>query len=134
MSSFFDKVRVLVRSKLTPSKSDTSPPPASIPQDWIDAAQKEVGTYSRADLVGAREAEQGVSERVNTVGLRQTMLNQFSLDDLNAVAEIMGVDSATLEGGKGRRVMALINLSEREGRLEELTAICKAMKPDAAWE
>ncbi|MGB1252483.1 MAG: hypothetical protein ACPG8W_17845 [Candidatus Promineifilaceae bacterium] len=130
MSSLFDKVRTLFRSKMTRTK----PQAPTIPQDWINRAQEEVGTrYSRADLANARKAETGASTNANTVELRQKMLNQFSLDDLNAAADIMGIDTAKLEGGKGRRVMALITLSEKSGRLEELIAICKAMKPDATW-
>ena len=132
MSSLFDKIRVLFQSKLTPSKP--SKPQAPIPQDWINQAQKEVGTlYSREELASARKAESSTSARADTVQLRQMMLNEMSLDDLSAAAEIMGVDATKLEGGKGRRVMALLTLAEKEGRLEALIAVCKAMKPDVNW-
>lgn len=129
MSSLFDKLRVLFRAKTTPSKS-----PKTIPQDWINKAQEEVGTlYSRADLAAAREAEASAATSADTVALRQTMLNQLTEDELNGIYEMMGLATDQISGGKGRRVMGLLTYAEKEGRLDELVALCKAVKPEADW-
>ena len=129
--TLFDKIKTLVLSK-QPRRADPPPAPVEIPQEWLDAAQREAGTLStRSEVENARSAEAGSD--VNTIRLREGMLNQLSVDEIDVIAKQLQLP-VSLEGGKGRRVLAVITAAERTDKLDALLALCQTLDPDYDWE
>ena len=131
--TLFEKLKTLVQSQLPardPLKQDQPAP--EIPQDWLNKAQEEVGTLSpRADVEAARSAEN--KSAFNTLRLREGMLNQLSVEEIDVIAKQLQLP-VTLAGGKGRRVLAVLTAAERSGKLENLLEFCQTLDPDYDWK
>jgi tetratricopeptide (TPR) repeat protein len=66
--------------------------------------------------------------------LRDMMATYFSLEELTALTFDLGVDYEELgEGGKSSRIMALIRLLARDGRIVALIDQCQALRPQVDW-
>ncbi len=105
----------------------------SIPQAWLDAAQKEAGlTFSREEIEQSRSAEK--QHDIDVTYLRQTMLNNLTLEQLNEVAAKIGVAPSQLFGGKGRRVLALLQSAEKGQKVPALLLACQTIRPKISWQ
>lgn len=139
--TLFDKLKTLVQSRLPRIGADSTvsqsgvphpPPSTDIPQDWINAAQKEVGSLSsRAEVEAARSAER--ASPVDTIPLREGMLNQLSVEEIDVLAKQLQLPIA-LSGGKGRRVLAVMTAAQQAGKLTSLLELCQTLVPDYDWQ
>lgn len=77
------------------------------------------------------QAEHGA---VDAVYLRQQMSNYLTLAQLDEFAEEFGLATDELQGGKGRRVMLMINAVSEQNRLPELLKRCEQRFPDVNWQ
>ena len=109
---------------------------SAIPQEWLDAAQTEAGLLmSREAVEAARQAESArKAHDVNITALRQAMLNNLSEDVLAEVAVAIGFAPSQLFGGKGRKVMGLLQSAEKNGLVTELLSACQNIMPDVNWQ
>ncbi len=131
--TLFDKLKTLVQSQLPRfGEKKTTQPANDIPQDWINAAQQEVGSYSsRAEVEAARSAEN--ASDINPIPLREGMLNQLSTDEIDVLAKQLQLPIA-LSGGKGRRVLAVMTAAQQAGKLTALLELCRTLVPDYEWQ
>lgn len=131
--NLFDKAK-----RLLGHAGDKQPPAAkntvsAIPQDWLNAAQAEVGSLlSRDEVEAARHSEQ--AHDVDTTALREAMLNHLNDDTLPQIAEQVGLAPSQLFGGKGRKVMGLLQHAERHKRVTDLLTACQTLMPDVSWQ
>ncbi len=128
----FDKAKQMFRRT-----RDEQPPAVNavqaIPQDWLNAAQAEVGSLlSREEVEAARQSEQ--THDVETTALREAMLNHLTDDTLSHIAEQIGLAPSQLFGGKGRKVMGLLQHAERHKRVTDLLTACQTLMPDVSWQ
>ncbi len=70
---------------------------------------------------------------LDTIYLRQQMSNHLSENQLAAVCAAVNLDYDTLPGGKGRKVLTIIQASEQQGCLETLLHACETAVPDVDW-
>ncbi len=132
----FDKLSLLIRSKLTPERPssdhldyDEVPPDAptvTYPEVTIDRATRR-STINNAQMLD--EAAEGI----DTTALRERILNNLSDEEIKNIALDMNIDPETLPGGKGRKIMELMALAQREGKLPLLLDLCRLAKPAVAW-
>ncbi len=127
---FNQRLKRLLNRKSASSEASAQ---ISIPQAWVDQAQMEAGlTFSRDTVEAARSAEKRHS--IDITALRETMLNQLTIEQLDTLAEAIGVDAQQLAGGKGRRVLALLQSAEKTEQLPVLLAACRSIRPNVAWQ
>lgn len=128
--NIFKKVSLLVRSTLSTERDDELPPTATIkyPQVEIDRANRS----SSANSTNAQQIDEASIE-VNTASLREKVLNNLTDDELNNLCLDMNVEWEKLEGGKGRKVMELMAIAQRSGRLSLLIELCQLAKPEINW-
>lgn len=130
--NLFEKARKLL-GKEPKKQVESTGQTTAIPQEWLDAAQAEVGSLlSREEVESARTAE--LAHNVNVTALREAMLNHLDADALVTLAEQIGLAPSQLFGGKGRKVMGLLQHAERNQRVTELLAACQTLKPAIDWQ
>ncbi len=132
--TLFEKLRTLVQSRLPRFGEEKKPATSAdnIPQQWIDAAQQEVGSLStRREVEAARAAEKTID--INPVPLREGMLNELSVDEIDVLAKQLQLP-ITFSGGKGRRVLAVMTAAQQAGKLTSLLELCQTLVPDYDWQ
>lgn len=65
----------------------------------------------------------------DSVALRTAMLNHLTVDQLHALAAELNVPLDTLQGGKGRQVLALMQAVSAETLLDA----CRRAHPNISW-
>ena len=66
--------------------------------------------------------------------LREAMLNNLSLEDIQTICIQLQLDGSSLEGGKGRKISTLMQLCERRKKLEPLLQSCQKLYPNVDWQ
>jgi hypothetical protein len=102
-------------------------------------SQREVLALVEQLTVSADGAGEAVEARPATLNsrtqLRQLLSKHFDEGELQTLCFDLGVDYDSLPGdGKGDKVRALIAYLERRGRVQELVALGKRLRPDVPWE
>lgn len=73
-------------------------------------------------------------DRNQLVQLRQFFDTHFSEDELRTVCFDLGVDYDNLAGaGKAGKARELVAYHERHGRISELMAVARQLRPDVYW-
>lgn len=67
------------------------------------------------------------------MSLRENLNKYFDIVDLKTVCQDLGVDFDELTGGKSEKILDLINLVEKKGRLSELLSYLAGERPDLTW-
>jgi hypothetical protein len=87
------------------------------------------------DLVAWTDAsEQTPDAAGDRVGLRQKLATLFNKDGLETLCFDLGVEHEDLPETRGGMARELIAQCERQGRLSELIAACRQLRPQVAWE
>lgn len=101
-------------------------------------SKKGFGIFGRNKLFGrlTKRNEQPTPEppAVKVTPLREAMLNNLSLDDLQTICTQLEIDYMSLDGGKGRKVSNLMQLCERRKKLPQLLEACQTLKPSINWQ
>ncbi|MEM7335975.1 MAG: hypothetical protein AAF490_28105 [Chloroflexota bacterium] len=113
--------RLFNRKKEVPELPDPESPVFSIPQVTVS---KEIRP----------SVEMKEDAAVDAVYLRQQMLNFLTVEQIDLLAERLAVDSTHLEGGKGRRVMALLTAVSQQDNLPQLIKLCQELDPKVSWQ
>lgn len=106
----------------------TERPPITIPQVIISRS-REHGVEATFQV---RRGDDEEETAVDPAALRQQMLNHLEMTQLQQVCADLGIDFAALAGGKGRKVMAIMQRAGAENALDALVAACArhSDKPD----
>jgi hypothetical protein len=73
--------------------------------------------------------------QVNRKALRQLLTQHFNLSELRTLCFDLSIDYENLDGkGKETKVLALIEYAERYGRMDDLVAECRVLRPHVRWE
>lgn len=82
-----------------------------------------------------RRQQDAVSEENYLTKLRQLLTAHFDEEELRTLCFDLGVDLDDLKGeGKAGKARELVAYLERRGRISELAAIGKRMRPHVDWE
>ena len=131
--NLFEKAKQLLSKPPAKAQATPAETPTAIPQAWLDAAQAEVGSLlSREEVEQARQAE--TSHDVDMVALREALLNETNVEQLATLAAQIGLAPSQLFGGKGRKVMGLLQSAEKNGLVTELLSACQTTMPDVDWQ
>lgn len=122
--SFLDKLRGLLGGD-KPAEDAPGPPSIKIPEVKVERPSP-----SRVDPALQPPEQSGV----DTVYLRQQISNFLNIEQIYALAAQLDIDSTTFDGGKGRQVLQLIQACERQGKVPELLAACRAIAPEVKWQ
>jgi hypothetical protein len=95
-------------------------PPITIPQVIISRS-RERGVEATFEVEGEDDGEETA---VDPVALRQQMLNHLEMKQLQQICADLGIDFDALAGGKGRKVMAIVQRAGAENKLDALAAAC----------
>jgi hypothetical protein len=90
----------------------------------------------RRCLVSASQANTGAetSDSNPRATLRQLLLDHFDISELQNLCFDLGIDFENLPGmGRADKARELIAYAERHGRLSELVAECRRLRPQIAW-
>ena len=74
------------------------------------------------------------TDEIDPIFLRQQMSNHLEDSELVAISAKFGVDYTELPGGKGRKVLELINQIQQQSELDQLLTHCQQIKPDVSWQ
>ena len=88
----------------------------------------------KIEMTRPSSLEKEAVEGIDPVFLRQQMSNHLDNAELVQIGDTFGVDFATLEGGKGRKVMDLVNQIQEQNQLELLLQHCQQLKPEVSWQ
>lgn len=106
-------------------------PPIRIPQVKISRSRTQ-GAEATIEIPDDTEGETAPSTAVDTVALRQRMLNHLEMDQLRRICADLGIDFDALAGGKGRKVMAIMQRAGEAEKLDALVAACARHSDDPA--
>lgn len=74
-------------------------------------------------------------QQEHLIRLHEILAKRFDAEELRTLCFELGIDYDDLKGeGKRGKARELVALLERRGRIAELVAIGKQLRPDAAWE
>lgn len=88
----------------------------------------------KIEMSRSPSSEVDVSQGLDSVFLRQQMSNHLDDSELQQIGDTFGVDFRALQGGKGRRVLDLVNQIQEQNQLEDLLQHCQQIKPDVSWQ
>lgn len=121
--SWWQKLKAWLRGSTEPADE----PAASlfVPEVVIEGQRH--GRF--ADMAAAEDAN-----AINVVHLRQQMMNHLTEAELAAIATAVSQSYDDFPGGKGRKVLALVQACAANGRLSDLLAQCQQTNPTLDWQ
>ena len=114
-----EKKKITVSEKVSDPKTDSSKPKSNVVKPPAKVASSPAPSMGGIDI--------GI--------LRRNMLRALDENELADLCFDMKVDYDNLRGdSKNAKIRALILLCERSGRLDELLALCRLVRPNLEWQ
>lgn len=88
----------------------------------------------KIEMTRPQSVETETTHELDVTFLRQQMSNHLDDSELGEIGAKFGVTYADLPGGKGRKVLELINQIQQQGDLEQLLNDCQQIKQNVAWQ
>ena len=95
------------------------------------ALEAQLADTAQASASSGADAPVGTSR----TQLRENLERTFSLEELATLCFDLGLDFESLPGSdKAGKARELVTYLERRGRIPDLIAVCRARRPNVAWE
>ncbi len=100
--------------------------------------EKDSPILSMPQIVMSRDSHVGSNSEslgeVDELFLRQQMLNNLSIEQVELIAQKFDMEPTQLEGGKGRKVMGLFTAVSQKNSLPQLVTYCEEIVPSVKWQ